>query len=177
MVVNERVDRFEVLYRENYRAIFAYVYRRLGQHTSEVSDVVADVFVVAWRRLDEVPGGREGRLWLYGVARRCVRNAQRSARRRLGLLRHLTAEVRLRADDVGDGLGRQDVRTAIDRLRPLDREVVRLVMWEGLSHAEAATVLNCSTNAVAQRLHTARQRLRAELDVAPARVLDLTARE
>lgn len=56
-----------------------------------------------------------------------------------------------------------DVRTAIERLRRKDQEVLLLVMWEGLSHAEAATVLQCSVNAVAQRLHAARERLRAQL--------------
>jgi RNA polymerase sigma-70 factor (ECF subfamily) len=55
------------------------------------------------------------------------------------------------------------VREAIEKLRPADREVVQLVMWEGLSHAEAGRVLGCSANAVALRLHKARQRLRAEL--------------
>jgi RNA polymerase sigma-70 factor (ECF subfamily) len=57
----------------------------------------------------------------------------------------------------------QDLRDAIERLRPEDREVLRLVLWEQLTHAEAAVVLGCSVNAVAQRLHTARQRLRADL--------------
>jgi RNA polymerase sigma-70 factor (ECF subfamily) len=70
------------------------------------------------------------------------------------------------------------VRDAIERLRPVDREVLELVMWEGLTHAEAAQVLGCSTNAVAVRLHKARKRLQAELGrgeaSAPDRGIELT---
>ena len=56
------------------------------------------------------------------------------------------------------------MRDAMERLRPVDREVLQLVMWEVLTHAEAAQVLGCSTNAVAVRLHKARKRLQTELE-------------
>ena len=67
-----REERFEALYLQHYPAIYAYVRRRLVGLAAEVTDVVADVFSVAWRRLDEVPDAPEDRLWLYAVARRCV---------------------------------------------------------------------------------------------------------
>lgn len=162
-VVSTAEERFAVLYAAYYRAIYAYVYRRLAPRVDDVSDAVAEVFSVAWRRIDDVPSGEQELMWLYGVARRCVSRSRRGHWRRLRLLARLSDEARgqLRSREIPTTANR--VRDAIERLRPLDREVLRLVMWDGLSHREAAAVLGCSTNAVAQRLHTARERLRAEL--------------
>ena len=164
-----REERFEALYVQHYPAIYAYVRRRLVGLGAEVTDVVADVFSVAWRRLDGVPDAPEDRLWLYAVARRCVARARRSSRRRWRLQARLSEEARAstsgRSEDALVGL----IRAAIERLRPADREVLQLVMWERLTHAEAARVLGCSTNAVAIRLHKARKRLQAELNEGEAR--------
>ena len=163
-----REDRFQVLYLEQYDSIYAYVHRRLAG--VDVHDVVADVFAVAWRRLDEVPAAPEDRLWLYGVARRCVLRARRSGRRRSRLQDRLSDEARIRASTNGhtEDTRAELVRAAIERLRPSDREVLQLVMWEGLTRAEAARVLGSSVNAIALRLHKARARLRSELAVSGA---------
>jgi RNA polymerase sigma-70 factor (ECF subfamily) len=72
MVVDSRQRRFDVLYARHYRAIYAYVRRRLQ---SDAADVTAEVFAVAWRRLDDVPGGDREILWLYGVAHNQVGRA------------------------------------------------------------------------------------------------------
>lgn len=161
LVVDPRKRRFDALYAEHHRAIHAYVSRRLR---ADVADVTAEVFTVAWRRLDGVPEGEAALLWLYGVAYRQVARARRSQWRRLRLLTRLGEEARRRADG-GDGDGEEHrVLEAIERLRPADREVLMLVLWERLSHAEAGAVLGCSPTAVSQRLHRARERLRAELN-------------
>jgi RNA polymerase sigma-70 factor (ECF subfamily) len=156
-------DRFDVLYNAHYRAIYAYVHRRLAPRFDDVPDAVADVFAVAWRRLNEVPADEQELLWLYGVAHRCVLRARRSDWRRLRLLARLTEEARSRPLSLGPDSREEEVREAIEQLPARDREVLRLVMWEGLSHGEAAGVLGCSVNAIAQRLHTARERLRTAL--------------
>jgi RNA polymerase sigma-70 factor (ECF subfamily) len=159
-----REERFEALYVQHYPAIYVYVHRRLVGLGAEVVDVVADVFSVAWRRLDEVPDAPEDRLWLYAVAWRCVARARRSGWRRWRLQARLFEEARASANGRGEDAQVALVRDAIERLRAVDREVLQLVMWDGLTHAEAAQVLGCSTNAVAVRLHKARKRLQAELE-------------
>jgi RNA polymerase sigma-70 factor (ECF subfamily) len=45
-------------------------------------------------------------------------------------------------------------------LRPADREALRLVLWDELSHAEAAAVLGCSPNAFELRYRRARSAVR-----------------
>jgi RNA polymerase sigma-70 factor, ECF subfamily len=160
--------RFDALYNAHYRAIYRYVFRRLAPRSDDVRDTVAEVFAIAWRRLEDAPEGDEELLWLYGVAYRCVLRARRADWRRVRLLARLTEQARTRPQSAGPGSPEDEVRDAIERLPANDREVLRLVMWDGLSHREAAGVLGCSTNAVAQRLHSARERLRVALaDPAP----------
>jgi RNA polymerase sigma-70 factor (ECF subfamily) len=162
-----RRERFEALYAEHYASIYRYVGRRVDGRASEVPDVVAEVFTAAWRRLDEVPHGEATRLWLYGLARHSLLNHRRGRRRRWRLLSRLTAEATTitRAQGATDQ-GDSSLREAINRLPDPYREVLRLVAWEGCSHAEAAQVLGCSVNAVALRFHKAKARLREDPVVA-----------
>jgi RNA polymerase sigma-70 factor, ECF subfamily len=157
---DHREQRFAVLYRQHYRSVWAYAVRRV-ECEADAADVVADVFTVAWRRLPEVPESPADLLWLYGVARRVVAGKRRSARRLRDLVARLQAS-RVVSSTAGDQLTDRLV-DAISRLRPAEREALALVHWEELSHAEAASVLGCSANAVAIRVHRARQRLRQSL--------------
>lgn len=159
-----REERFEALYVQQYSSIYAYAHRRLAGMGVDVHGVVADVFAVAWRRLDDVPAAPEDRLWLFGVARRRVSRARRSGWRWHRLQARLSEEARVRANGNIEAGTATVISAAIDGLRPLDREVLQLVMWEGLTHAEAGQVLGCSPNAVALRLHKARLRLRSVLE-------------
>jgi RNA polymerase sigma factor (sigma-70 family) len=158
-------DHFEALYRGSYREIFAYVLRRTGGDTESVADLVAEVFVVALRKQDTIPPAPEDRLWLYGVARRVVLDHQRRDKRWLRLQSQLQQKASSEADTHSDS--RLRVQSALEKLRAVDREVLQLVIWEGLSHAEAGQVLGITSNAVALRLHKARSRLRRILAPPP----------
>jgi RNA polymerase sigma-70 factor, ECF subfamily len=175
--------RFAALYQAYYRPILAYAVRRVAPG-EDAADVVADVFTTAWRRIAELPGPPADRLWLYGVAQRVLAGRRRSARR----LGHLTARLRadlgtrppdqlapdqLAPDQLApDQPGLRDAAAdrliaALDRLTPREREALQLILWEQLSHAEAAQVLGCSANAVTIRVHRAKARLRTELASPP----------
>jgi RNA polymerase sigma-70 factor (ECF subfamily) len=156
--------RFRTLYRDHYCLIQAYAVRRV-ESEADVADVVAEVFTTAWRRLDEVPSPPGDRLWLYGVARRVIAGKRRSTRRLSNLVARLEASYDQRTGQppqTSDGL-HERVLAALRCLGPAEREAVHLVLWEQLSHAEAACVLGCSANAVAVRMHRAKARLRAAL--------------
>lgn len=173
-------EQFEALFQRRYSAIYAYVVRRLGPSSGEWSDVVAEVFVVAWRRRGQIPQYPDDLLWLYGVARRVLSRHRRSLGRRWRLEDRLNTEMSASAypSPASDGPTDQ-VREAMSRLRPMDQEVLRLVFWEQLSHREAATALGCSVNAVGLRLHKARARLRQHLGAETPRTshLDLDMRK
>jgi RNA polymerase sigma-70 factor (ECF subfamily) len=166
-------ERFRALFEDRYQAIHRYVRRRIGTSGDDVLDVTAQVFTVAWRRFDRIPEPPLDLPWLYGVARKIVSRQQRTLRRRQGLKDRLTAEAAVSSPDPPTAEpDSARVLRAIERLRPKDREVVRLVLWEQLSHADAALVLGCSPNAIAIRMHRVRERLRIELTTDPTRPSD-----
>jgi RNA polymerase sigma-70 factor (ECF subfamily) len=154
---SDPTSRFRTLYKSTFNDIYAYVTRTLVPHHSEIDDVVAEVYLVAWRRIEELPQSPQDRLWLFGVARNVVRNTKRNANRRDLLLSRVRRQPRfpLGASEPSD----VDVVDALRRLSPNEREVMQLVVWDGLSAAETAEVLGCSVNVVQVRLHRARRRL------------------
>ena len=156
-----REKRFEALFREHYAAVRGYALRRAP--ADQAQDAVAETFLVAWRRLDDVPD--DPLPWLYGVARRVLANQRRSASRGAALERRLAAaETVSRSGDPGERAGEAEaVRAALGRLKERDREALMLVAWHGLSGERAARAAGCSRATFAVRLHRARARLAAEL--------------
>ncbi len=156
-------DRFTELCRRYRHRIVGYVLRRTGS-VDDADDVTAEVFLVAWRRIDDVPEDAEALPWLYATARRVLANHRRGERRRNRLATRLAGQLHTLART--DDHRFDDLRTARVAFRSLserDRELLALVGWEGLEHDEIATVLGCSRSAVRVRLYRARRRFRAAL--------------
>jgi RNA polymerase sigma-70 factor (ECF subfamily) len=161
-----RPEPFEALYAAHFREIAAYIRRRVPPEDAD--DVTAQVFTVAWRKLGTVPDPPADRLWLYGVARNCVADAERAARRRRRLHDRLAAEAWPPAPSANPDPRLDHVRAALRTLRPREREALLLLLWDGLSQAEAAVVLQCSPGAVEHRYRRARAAIRAALGSARA---------
>lgn len=155
----ERRRRFDALFAAYSSDVVAYCSWRAGS-PSDAQDAAADVFLTAWRRLDDIPEGDATRVWLYATARRVIANQRRSARRRVALHERLAREPAVAQHP--SALGREEalVHHALGRLRPRDREVLLLAEWEGLEPAEIAAVLNCRPVTARGRLHRARRRFR-----------------
>lgn len=124
-----------------------------------VDDLVAEVFLVLWRRRRDVPED-DPLPWAYAVARGCLANAARGRLRRLRLVERLRAEPLPGEVDRDAGA---EVRQALLTLADLDREVVMLWAWEGLPPREIALVTGLTANAVSIRLHRAKAKLAAML--------------
>jgi RNA polymerase sigma-70 factor (ECF subfamily) len=146
-------QRFREAYGEHVRAVAAFALRRVPA-PADADDIVAETFLVAWRRFGEAPA--DLRPWLFGVARHVLRHHYRSAQRRDALSARLAAAIAASSTPVTDHAWLAD---ALRGLSEADREVITLTAWEGLSHAEAGEVLGCSAAAVSLRLHRARGRL------------------
>jgi RNA polymerase sigma-70 factor, ECF subfamily len=156
--------RFGRLYREQEQALLAYALRRV-EKPHDAADVVAETFLVAWRRLGEVPTGTGARPWLYAVSRYVIANLHRTERRRTRLGARLAQSLQTElATHRAAGPETAEVLRAMAALEEADRELLRLVSWEGLSPSEAAKVLEISSLAARSRLHRARRRLRAALE-------------
>lgn len=159
--------RFCEVYTRHVDSIRRYCYRRLAR--SEVDDATAEVFLVAWRRVDQMPGGDDALFWLFGIARNVVRNHNRSRFRRNRLQSRLAQSGSTPSHDVAVQVIRriehQEVLDALAALRPRDREILRLAAWEGLKPAAIARVLGIEPHAASMRLQRARHRLGAVLEI------------
>jgi RNA polymerase sigma-70 factor (ECF subfamily) len=166
MATDDAAD-FRRLFDDAYRPLLAYALRRGASH-ADAEEVVAEALLVAWRRRAELPSGPDALPWLYAVARRVLANRRRAAARAQRFRRALRIGSSLPSGrEPEPSLERgEEVRAVLAALRRLpepDQEVLRLAVWEGLSHRQIALSLGCSENAAALRLHRARQRLREEL--------------
>ena len=156
----EDEDRFRRVYERTFASLLAYALRRVEQ-PADAADVVAETFLVAWRRGRRMPDGDEATLWLYGVARRVLDNHHRGGVRRARLGERLRQRLHETAADPGHEVPeRLAVRSALARLAEPDREVLMLTFWEGLEPRETAVVLGVSATAARARLSRARARLR-----------------
>jgi len=156
-----RRHRFRMLYDANYDDLWRYCLRRAA-NAEEAEEALNETFTVAWRRLDIVPTGDEARPWLFGVARNQLRSGWRKYNRGAELRDRLVQRREVRhaedpADQVADGTS--TILVALTTLREKDQEILRLAAWEELPHAEIATIVGCTENAVAIRVHRARGRL------------------
>src|SRR5207244_9474130 len=126
----ERRRRCEQVFDQNLRAVYGFVLRRAG--TLDVDDAVAEVFLVAWRRIDDVPA--DAKPWLLGVARRVLANQRRAAGRRASLLERTREDAARPAQEPPEA---PSVLRALDRVSARDREILLLIAWDGLSIEEA----------------------------------------
>jgi RNA polymerase sigma-70 factor (ECF subfamily) len=155
--------RFERVYAVHHAAILGYALRRTG-NADDAADAIAETFLTAWRRIDDIPAGDDARPWLYGVARRVLANQRRGQQRRSALGERLRSELTAEPYDREPPPGLDGVAVAFRRLGDVDREILTLAAWEGLDAGQIAVVLGCSRNAARIRLHRARRRLAAALD-------------
>lgn len=161
----EREQRFEVLYQATAKNLLAFIVRRAAD-PEQAADLLAEAYMVAWRRLDEIPSGLQAVLWLYGVARNLLMKSNGQRRSRQALVHDLTRELaRLaayRSEATDEGLT-ETMTACLARLPEKQREVLLLTAWEGLKPREIAKITGSTANVVRVRLHHARQQLAREL--------------
>jgi RNA polymerase sigma factor (sigma-70 family) len=147
----ERRVRLEALFHQHAAAVRAYALRRSDAITAD--DAVMEVFVIACRRLDQVP--TEPLPWLLACARRVLANQRRGVRRADALVQRLSVS----GDVSGGNEEMERLSAAMAELRDGDREILLLSAWEGLEPTQIAEVLGCSRTAAAVRLYRARKRI------------------
>ena len=154
--------RFRDLFDRHHRALMAYFMRRIPSETDAL-DATEDVFLVAWRRIDEVPEGDASLPWLYGVARRVLANHRRGVARRSRLWRKIAAEpaypLQGPASDAVRSVQEEQLLRALATQRKNAAALRVLTYWEQLPHEDIGHVLGCSTEAVHVRRYRAVKRL------------------
>jgi RNA polymerase sigma-70 factor (ECF subfamily) len=157
-------QRYRRLFDRHHPEVYAYCRRRTDAETA--ADCLAETFLVAWRRIGDVPDGDTALPWLYGVARKVLANEYKRTRRSRRLLFRLRRTEPIANPTPLDVVVRREqdrlMLAALHRLRPDDQEVLRLAWWEELPHAQIAELLGCSVNAVDHRIHRAARRVATE---------------
>lgn len=158
--------RFREAFDAYFDAITRYCFRRL--HPDKADDAASSVFVVAWRKIDQMPDGDQTLPWLYGVARNEVRTLRRSIRRSTALRAKLNGQPRYpdpgpEAMVIGSAEQAQLVQ-AFKTLGAGDQEIIRLRAYESLQVNQIAIVLGCTPEAAKKRCSRATKRLRDAVD-------------
>jgi RNA polymerase sigma-70 factor (ECF subfamily) len=158
--------KFTEIYSRYGKQIQTYCARRTDR--SQVADAVAETFLVAWRRLDQIEDVDAALPWLYGTAYRVICHQLRGKSRARTLARRLRDVVVVEAETTDAIVVRQEqtylVLLATSRLKAIDQEVLRLELWEGLSHLEVAVALDITPEAARQRASRARRNLTREYE-------------
>jgi RNA polymerase sigma factor (sigma-70 family) len=161
--VNDPEERFTALYDRHYRRVLGYVLLRAENGVAE--DVSSETFLVAWRRLDEMP--EQTLPWLLGVARNLLAKQCDSRQRRKALLDRITAGAAAQEEvswDIAEQVVDKDAALiALASMPEKDLEAMALATWHGLDPQESAAVMGCSVRAYHARLHRARKRLATAL--------------
>lgn len=164
-IMSDEEARFAELYRRYGKHLHAYCVRRTPG--SQAADAVAETFLVAWKKIEQVPQGDAALPWLYAVAYRVLSHQWRHKARSRRLIARLGGLADVEAPPPPDVLlvrkeEHRMVLKASSRLKSIDQEVLRLTLWEELSHADVAVVLGIDASAVKQRAYRARRNLTAE---------------
>lgn len=176
LVAGER-EPLAVLFDRHGNAVYNFAFRRTASW-SLAEEVVQATFLTTWRRAQ---AGRLGPLdhatalpWLLGVAAHESQNAARTLRRadRRTQAAHRPEPLADHADDVAaridDERRMAEVRRAMALIPAHQRITIELVLWSGLSLAQAADVLHVAEGTVKSRLARGRAQLTRLLAPAPA---------
>ncbi len=155
---NER-DGFPAFYQQYGDRIYRFCYRLCGS-APDAEDLTQEVFLAAFQGAGRFGGRSSVQTWLYRIALNCWRHSRRAPR-----LDTTTLDgVAQAGPGVEQAVTEQmALSCALAALPPDLREAFLLVKAEGLTHREAAQVLNIPQGTVQWRVHHAARRLRALL--------------
>ena len=159
------VDAFELLYREYAGRVYALCLRLKAGDTSEATELMQDVFIKAWRRLETFRGECAFSSWLHRLAVNTMLENARGDNRRIARVLPMDDTSRLAGAARSSGIDlKMDMEDAIASLPKGARLAFVLHDVEGYQHQEIAEQLSVSVGTVKAQLHRARRLLRERLE-------------
>ena len=159
------VDAFELLYREHSPRVYALCLRLKAGDKSDATELLQDVFIKAWRRLDTFRGDCAFSSWLHRLAVNAMLENARSDQRRTARVLPMEDTSRLAGTARTSGVeSRMDMESAIASLPKGARLAFVLHDVEGYQHQEIAEQLSVTVGTVKAQLHRARRLLRERLE-------------
>ena len=139
-------------------SLWAFAYA-LTHNTASADDLVQDTLVRAWAGRDRFELGSNFGAWLFTILRNRFYSLQRKRRREVEDVDSHYANRLVSPPEQIAHLDFQDLQKALLKLPPMQREVLLLVVAQGLSYEEAAQVCGCAVGSVKSRVHRARRHL------------------
>ncbi|HKO15794.1 MAG TPA: sigma-70 family RNA polymerase sigma factor [Gemmatimonadaceae bacterium] len=133
----------------------------------DIEELVQDTFVRAFQSLEGFRGDSSFRTWLFTIERRLLLDRHRAQRRRRDRVEVREGDIATEYDALdsmmADEAGAR-VRTAVEQLSPMQREVFTLRVTEGLSYKEIAGVVGTTEGAARVHYHNAMRAVKEFLD-------------
>jgi RNA polymerase sigma-70 factor, ECF subfamily len=152
---------FELLIGAHQRMIHSITYRMTGS-LADAEDLAQDTFIRAFQQLDGYRGEARFSTWLCRIAVNLSLN-WRARESHRGDVHSKWAQDTITEpdsrDEFPDELSRR-VQAALARLPAKQRAALVLIVYENLSHAEAARALHCTEATISWRVFAARQKLK-----------------
>jgi RNA polymerase sigma-70 factor (ECF subfamily) len=156
---------FALVFDRHFRAIHRFLRGRVGPELAD--DLASETFTTAYRRRAAYDLERsDAAPWLYGIAVNLLRQHRRSEERRLKA--YARAAVSDSQTDGSAGPLDETLAAALLALGDLDRNLILLHAWAGLSYVQLSQALELPLGTVRSRLSRTRSKLRAGLDPALA---------
>jgi RNA polymerase sigma-70 factor (ECF subfamily) len=158
----------DTLYQRFAQPLFGYLLT-LTNDRGLAEEILQDTFVAAWRAAGRFEARASVKTWLFGIARRQAHNSLRRRNHRLTddtMLEQTPSDEPEPETALLQNIDRQALTGAIERLRPVHREVLLLAFVQGLSYAEMAELLDVPLGTIRSRLSNARRLVRNILETA-----------
>ena len=151
---------FEELVRQHQRMIHALTFRMTGS-LADAEDLAQETFIRAYEQVGSFRGSAKFSTWLYRIAVNTCLNWRQSEARRNQLHASAAEEFSVQQDGKNSSSPQSnEVQSALLKLPAKQRAAIVLTIYDGLNHAEAAQVLNCSETTVSWRIFAAKQKLK-----------------
>ena len=132
-----------------------------GSH-DRADDLVQDTLMRAWKNVDRFEPGTNLNAWLFTILRNLFHSEYRKRRREVEDPEGSYASHLASPPEQGAKLDLADLRVALTKLPPDQREALLLVGAQGFSYEDAAVICGCAIGTIKSRVNRARNRL-AEL--------------
>jgi RNA polymerase sigma-70 factor, ECF subfamily len=156
---------FEELYRQHATRLYNLAYR-MGGGPTEADDLLQDIFLLAYRKLESFRGDSSLGTWLYRLAMNHCLDVLRSRQARMGQQTDSLDEEGAPEVAAAPAIGavkRIDLERAIETLPPACRAAFLLHDVEGFGHEEVGSILGISEGTSKSQVHKARLRIRQYL--------------
>jgi RNA polymerase sigma-70 factor, ECF subfamily len=158
---------FEEWYGKVHSNVLRFVASRLiPPDQAQAEDVTHEAFLVAWRKLDQIPSDPNQALaWILAVARNCLLHSNRNSQRKQSLQVRIAETAKSFIPGPSDGVNQTlDLANAWQKLDPKYQEAIALQVWDGLAPAKAAQVLGITEANYRRRVSRARKSLNSILN-------------